>query len=107
MKVSIEDRAAWMMKVVPAIPPFKREHVFHPTRKWRFDFAWPEQLIALEVEGISREGTRHQRIGGFKKDIEKYLAANALGWNVIRTDQASVKSGKFLDAVEGCLARAK
>ncbi len=23
------------------------EYVFHPTRKWRFDYAFPEQKIAL------------------------------------------------------------
>ena len=22
-------------------PPFEREYRFHPTRRWRFDFAWP------------------------------------------------------------------
>ena len=29
------------------------EYRFHPTRKWRFDYAWPENKIALEVEGGS------------------------------------------------------
>ena len=28
---------------------FKQEFKFHPDRKWRFDFAWPEQKIAIEV----------------------------------------------------------
>ena len=27
------------------------EYRFHETRRWRFDFAYPEQLLAIEVEG--------------------------------------------------------
>lgn len=41
------------------MPVPEREHRFHPTREWRFDFAWPsllttygeERRIAVEVEG--------------------------------------------------------
>ena len=28
-----------------------REHRFHPTRRWRFDFAWPKLLFAVKVYG--------------------------------------------------------
>jgi hypothetical protein len=31
--------------------PAVREHRFHPVRKWRFDLAWPELLLAIEVDG--------------------------------------------------------
>jgi len=27
------------------------EYRFHPSRKWRFDIAWPERRVAVEVEG--------------------------------------------------------
>jgi hypothetical protein len=60
------------------------EHRFHQSRKWRFDFAWPEQKIALEVEGGLYQGGRHQRINGFKSDLAKYNAASAAGWRVLR-----------------------
>ena len=53
-------------------------------RRWRFDFAWPAQMIALEVEGGVWTGGRHTRGAGFLKDLEKYNAAAALGWRVIR-----------------------
>lgn len=33
------------------LPSPELEHKFHPTRKWRFDGAWPDQKIAFEVEG--------------------------------------------------------
>ncbi|EPP5336614.1 hypothetical protein ACUSRM_000689 [Vibrio alginolyticus] len=27
------------------------EYRFHETRRWRFDFAYPDQQLAIEVEG--------------------------------------------------------
>lgn len=27
------------------------EYKFHESRRWRFDYAWPDHKIALEVEG--------------------------------------------------------
>lgn len=29
-----------------------KEYLFHPTRKWRFDYAIPDHKIALEVEVV-------------------------------------------------------
>lgn len=29
----------------------EREFRFHPTRRWRFDFAWQPEKLAVEVEG--------------------------------------------------------
>jgi hypothetical protein len=52
------------------------------TRKWAFDFAWLDQRVALEVEGLFG---RHQRIGGFLNDMDKYNNAVMLGWRVLRT----------------------
>lgn len=57
-----------------------REYRFHPTRKWRFDFAIPELKLAVEIEGRGR----HQTVDGFRKDCEKYNAALLLGWRVLR-----------------------
>lgn len=66
------------------VPEFVTEHLFHPERKWRFDFAWLIQKIALEVEGGIWIGGGHNRGKGFAKDIEKYNAATLLGWRVFR-----------------------
>jgi hypothetical protein len=61
-----------------------REHVFAAPRKWRFDYAWPSQRVALEVEGGVWTGGRHISATGFLKDIEKYNAAAVRGWRVVR-----------------------
>lgn len=60
------------------------EYKFHPTRKWRFDWCWPTQKIALEIEGGVYTRGRHTRGKGYENDVRKYNAATLLGWKVIR-----------------------
>ena len=62
-----------------------KEFKFHPTRKWRFDYAIPQYKIALEVEGGVYSGGRHVRPNGFLGDMEKYNTATLMGWRVFRT----------------------
>lgn len=62
------------------------EYRFASPRRWRFDFAWPEVRVALEVEGgVWRTGGgAHSHPTGILRDIEKYNRAAALGWRVVR-----------------------
>ena len=66
------------------LPAPVTEHRFHPSRKWRFDYAWPDVKVALEVEGGVWTGGRHTSSTGFLKDMEKYNAAATLGWVILR-----------------------
>jgi very-short-patch-repair endonuclease len=66
------------------IPLPVSEYRFHPSRKWRFDFAFCQHLVAVEVEGGVFSGGRHSRGAGFRKDCEKYNSAASLGWRVLR-----------------------
>jgi hypothetical protein len=91
--------ALWLRQALD-IPPPIREYQFHPERKWRFDFAWAAWRLAVEIEGVTAAGGRHQRIGGFKADLEKYGAAFSLGWRVYRCDSAMVSSGAACSAIE-------
>ena len=71
----------------PELPPFVREHRFAPPRRWRFDFAWPDHLFAVEIEGMGRSDgglAAHRTREGFLKDAEKYERAMVLGWTVYR-----------------------
>ena len=60
------------------------EFRFHPTRRWRFDYAWPDRLLAVEVEGGAWTGGRHTTGAGFVSDMEKYNAATLAGWRILR-----------------------
>lgn len=67
------------------LPDPECEYKFHPSRKWRFDYCWPELRVALEVEGGVFSGGRHTRGAGFLRDMTKYNEAARLGWVVVRT----------------------
>ena len=82
------------------IPDFVCEHRFHPTRRWRFDIAWPEIKLAVEVEGGIYTHGRHTRGVGFEQDLRKYAAAMELGWNIYRCSGNMIKSGEALDTIE-------
>ena len=69
--------------LAPDAPEPVREHRFCD-RLWRFDFAWPDQMVAVECEGGIWSSGRHVRGNGFRKDVEKYNAALTLGWRVFR-----------------------
>ncbi len=66
------------------LPAYVAEHRFHPTRRWRFDYAWPVQRVALEIDGASGSYGRHSRPGGMRADHEKLNTAAVMGWRVIR-----------------------
>lgn len=71
-----------------------REYRFHPTRKWRFDYAIPVLKIAIECDGGVWTGGRHVSPQGYLKDMEKFNAAAELGWVVLKfTPQNLVTSG--------------
>lgn len=103
---------AWKLVAGDDWPRPRRQHRFHPTRKWLFDFAWEAERVAVELEGgvfsfpvtcdscgrhVHRKNKhtkrmervyaamgRHTRGAGFQADCDKYNAATALGWRVLR-----------------------
>jgi len=72
------------MPVPPGLPAPEAEYRFHEKRKWRFDFAWPDSMVAVEIEGGTFVRGRHTRGMGHHKDCEKYNQATLLGWRVLR-----------------------
>ena len=74
-----------------AAAQWDREYRFDPPRRWRFDLANPEFMVAVEIEGGTWTGGRHVRGDGYARDCRKYNRAAALGWRVFRltTDMAS------------------
>ena len=80
------------------------EYVFDPTRRWRFDFAWPELRVACEVEGGTFTAGRHSRGRGFEADCVKYDEAAIAGWLVLRVTTAMVNDGRALRLIERAIA---
>jgi very-short-patch-repair endonuclease len=81
------------------LPEPQREHRFAPPRRWRFDFAWADRMIAVEIEGGVWTGGRHTRGSGFEADAVKYNTAALMGWKVFRFTGGMVKSGAAIATV--------
>jgi len=118
---ALEDRVALELRARPRIPAPTREYRFAAelvggTGKgvrerleraglsdWRLDFAWPVEMIALEVEGGVWSRGRHVRPAGFLEDIRKYNSLAIEGWTLLRVTgdiNADWLVYDFLESVE-------
>lgn len=83
----------------------EKEFYFAKPRMWRFDYAWREKNIAVEIEGGIWTQGRHTRGAGFVKDMEKYNHAAKLGWRVFRFSPQQIKIGEaqsfMMDVLKG------
>lgn len=86
------------------LPDPVREYQFDANRKWRCDFAWPDLLIAVEVEGGINSGGRHVRPEGFKADMVKYNALALAGWRLFRYDIATIKRGWAVEQIKQAIS---
>ena len=82
------------------------EFLFHPTRRFRFDFCWPQHRVALEIDGgIFGRGKAcptcgrkavgaHSSIQRLKADMDKLNEAAMLGFCVLRALPEQLESGE-------------
>ena len=80
------------------------EYRFHPSRKWRFDLAWPKDRVALEIDGAVWVQGRHTRGSGYVKDMEKFNAAAALGWRVLKVQPRELFTASTVELIRKTLA---
>jgi hypothetical protein len=93
------------------IPLPKHEFVFHPSRKWRFDYFWSvdaggfglDSGIALEVNGGTWIEGRHNTGTGSAGDREKMNAAACMGYRVLYATPQEVESGEAFALVKKAL----
>ena len=71
-------------------PVPRLEYRFHPTRKWRFDYAWLEIQLAIERQGGVWTRGKHARGAGMLKDHEKLNAAQMMGWRVLQCTPGTI-----------------
>ena len=96
----------------------KKEYEFHPDRKWRFDFAFPNEKLAIEVDGgtyssrtytnkkgqkVVVQGGRHNSSKGFMGDLEKFNNATKLGWKTLRFTPQQIRTSSALDFIKDVL----
>ena len=82
------------------LPEPTTEYRFQPPRRWRFDYAWPHYLVAVEREGGVWTQGRHTRGKGYLGDLAKYNAAALAGWKVLRYTPEQLEDGCAIQDVQ-------
>lgn len=80
-----------------------REYRFHPTRRWRFDYAFPDYKVAVEFDGLFG-GKAHTSVRMVAKDSEKMNQAALLGWIVVRVNSQSLRDQSGYRDIEQAIA---
>ena len=76
---------------------------FHPVRRWRFDLSWPEQKVALEVQGGIFVNGRHSRGAAMLKEWEKLNTAAEMGWRVVFCQPSDLCKAQTTDMIKRVL----
>ena len=85
------------------IPAPVYELKFHPVRRWRFDLAWPDQKVALEVQGGNFSNGRHTRGAALLKEWEKLNTAACMGWRVLFCQPSDLCMRETSDIIQEAL----
>ena len=102
MKSKLEEMMSIQIKASD-LPEPTREYRFHPTRRWRFDFFWPEFQLALEVDGGVYNRGRHTTGKGYTGDCEKMNEATCMGIAILRITSKHIGDGSALKWLEVAL----
>ena len=98
----LEDIFAAQLDAV-GLDGYVREYQAIPGRRFRFDFCWVKERLAVEIQGGTYSRGAHARPLGIKRDYEKGNLAVKFGWRVLQFDADMVKSGQALDFTEKML----
>lgn len=87
---------------------FQQEVEFHPERKWRWDFAWPDRMIAVEIQGGTEkhylgDQSHHSTPQGYRNDLEKQREGQRLGWQVFAFTGLEVRNLSALRFLVGVM----
>jgi hypothetical protein len=82
------------------LPAPRREVLVCPTRRWRFDLAWPTARLAVEIQGWRHDYSLPQ----IRSDREKYNAAAMAGWRVLQVSPAEITGGQAIAMIARALA---
>lgn len=96
-------------QICPRVSKPEKEYLFAKKikRKWRFDRAWPDVKVAVELEGGVFSGGRHVRGVGFENDCVKYNTAQSMGWTVLRftSNMLKLDAAQHLELLQWCLEK--
>jgi very-short-patch-repair endonuclease len=74
-----------------------------PDRKFRWDFAWPDHKVAVEVQGGIWTQGAHARGNGLLRDYEKANLASLHGWCVLYVAAEHIRTGRAIEWIRDAL----
>lgn len=72
-------------------------------RRWRLDWCFIPERVAVEVEGGYAVQGRHTSAKGFLADMEKYNTLACMGYRLIRVSPRQIANGEALNWVDRIL----
>lgn len=92
---------AWHVLGDPNDMPMRELHfALGSKRKWRFDFAWVDCRVAVEIEGGTFAGGRHNTGAGHFTDCDKYNEAVERGWALLRFTAQHLRKDLVKESIE-------
>lgn len=85
------------------VPLGEGQYRFVPGRLYRFDRAWPAQMVAVEIQGGLWVNGAHSRGSGVERDCVKLSIAAALGWRVLPVSKAMIEDGQAVELIAQAL----
>lgn len=85
------------------LPLGEGQYRFVPGRLYRFDRAYPSQMVAVEIQGGVWVNGAHSRGSGVERDCVKLSIAAALGWRVLPISKAMIESGQAVELIRQAL----
>lgn len=96
-----EQALAWQLTAAGLL--FTEEARLVPGRQWRWDFAFHEARLAVEVQGGIWSHGAHSRPWGVMRDLEKHNALVLAGWRDLFVTPQMVEDGTALELIERAL----
>ena len=92
----------------PEMPEPVAQHRGIPHRQFRFDFSWPDAMVAVELQGGTwAKGRRqgHTRGSMYEKDCHKRNLAVAAGWRLFYLTGTMLRGdpGRWLGLIAGAV----
>ena len=101
IKNTLRDKTFLQLCKVHGLKEPEREFKFHPKRRWRFDFAFPLEKIAIEVQGgIFMKKSGHNSGIGILQDYEKYNNAVISGWRVLQINSPDLNKVETMEMIK-------
>ena len=101
-KSALEAELALQIRALD-LPEPVREYPAVKGRKFRFDFAWLEHGLLVEVNGGTYTKGAHSTGKGIARDYEKNNLAQLAGWRCLAFDGKSVKDGTAVEVIRQAL----